>query len=129
MGYVLGKRSLKNLKGVKPLINKIVKRAITKTKQDFTVIEGLRTVKRQRQLVRNGFSKTMNSRHITGHAVDIVPYPIPGDWKKYKDWQWQAIADAMKEAAEYYGADLEWGYDKWGWDKPHYQLSWKKYPK
>ncbi len=128
MGYKLGNRSLNNLKGVKTDLRQVVERAIEISKQDFTVIEGVRTKGRQRQLVAQGFSKTMNSRHITGHAVDIVPYPIPSDWSKYKDSQWKEISKAMLKAAKEQGVDLEWGFAKWGWDKPHYQLSWKGHP-
>lgn len=129
MGYKLGERSLNNLKGVNTELVQVVKRAIEISEQDFTVIEGLRTIGRQKQLVAGGFSKTMNSRHLTGHAVDIVPYPIPADWKKYKDSQWKAISKAMLKAAEELDVDLQWGYAEWGWDKPHYQLSHKRYPK
>ena len=128
MSYTLGKRSLQNLSGVHPDLVAVVKRAIEITEQDFSVIEGIRNINRQRELVKAGFSKTLNSRHITGHAVDIVPWPIPSDWKNYEDWQWDAVASAMLKAAEELEVDLEWGYQKWGWDKPHYQLSRKAYP-
>lgn len=128
MGYRLGSRSKKNLKGVHPDLVAVVKLAIKKTGQDFTVIEGRRSMTRQRQLVADGFSKTLNSRHLTGHAVDIIPYPIPRDWRKYTKSQWKEIYDSMKEASEELGVDLDFGYE-WGWDKPHYQLGWGKYPK
>lgn len=128
MSYVLGSRSLNNLKGVNTELVEVVKRAIEITKQDFTVIEGLRSMSRQRQLKAEGFSETLNSRHLTGHAVDIVPYPIPNDWSEYKDKQWKQIADAMLKAAKEKGVDLQWGYKEWGWDKPHYQLSRARYP-
>jgi peptidoglycan L-alanyl-D-glutamate endopeptidase CwlK len=126
MSYTLGKRSKKNLLGVHPDLYAVVKRAISFTNQDFTVIEGLRTIERQKELVRKGFSKTMNSRHITGHAVDVVPYPI-AHRLSYPDYQWDNVADAMLDAASDLKVDLEWGYAKWGWDKPHYQLSWRSY--
>ena len=129
MSYNLGTRSKKNLRGVHKDLVRIVERAIRTTNQDFTVIEGRRTKARQKELVKNGFSKTMNSRHLTGHAVDIIPYPIPADWRKYTHKQWQEIAKAMLEAADFYGVDLEWGFAEWGWDKPHYQLSWQEYPR
>ncbi len=127
MAYVLGKRSLDNLEGVNYDLQKVVKKAIKITKQDFTVIEGVRTKERQKELYEAGFSKTMNSRHLTGHAVDIVPYPIPEDWSEYSEKQWGRIAEAMLCAAEMFGVDLEWGYAEWGWDKPHFQLSRKSY--
>ena len=126
MSYPLGKRSLKNMQGIHPDLYAVVEKAISITEQDFTVIEGLRTRERQKQLVRMGFSKTMNSRHITGHAVDIVPYPI-AHRLNYPDYMWDDVADSMLEAARILDVDLKWGYAKWGWDKPHYQLSWRSY--
>lgn len=128
MGFVLGKRSKKNLRGVHPDLVAVVERAIEITGQDFTVIEGVRSKKRQRELVAKGFSKTMNSRHITGHAVDVIPYPIPGSWEKYKSGQWTEIYEAMKQASEELNVPLQYGYE-WGWDKPHYQLHWDYYGK
>lgn len=129
MSHKLGRRSKQNLVGVHPDLIKIVERAIQTSKQDFTVIEGMRTKARQRQLNKQGYSKTMNSRHLTGHAVDIIPYPILFDWRNYTNAQWKLIAASMREAADFYGVDLEWGFEEWGWDKPHYQLSWEKYPR
>lgn len=126
--YKLGNRSKKNLYGVHPDLRKVVERAIEITEQDLTVIEGLRTKARQSELVAKGFSKTMNSRHLTGHAVDIVPYPI-AHRLSYPDHQWNDVAKAMFKAAEELGVDLEWGYGSWGWDKPHWQLTWESYPK
>ena len=76
MSYTLGKRSLQNLSGVHPDLVDVVKRAIEITEQDFSVIEGIRNINRQRELVKTGKSTTMNSRHLTGHAVDIAPWPI-----------------------------------------------------
>jgi hypothetical protein len=124
MTYQLGKRSLQNLSGVHPDLVAVVKRAIELTEQDFTVIEGIRNINRQRELVKSGFSKTMNSRHLTGHAVDVAPWPISWDWEYF-----YPIADAMKQAAEELEVDLEWGGDWKSFpDGPHYQLSRKTYP-
>ena len=124
MGYTLGPRSRKNLEGVHKDLQRVVERAIEITDKDFTVIEGLRSKSRQRKLVNDGKSKTMNSRHLTGHAVDIAPWPISWDWDEF-----YPIADAMKEAAEELGVDLEWGGDWKSFpDAPHWQLSRKEYP-
>lgn len=119
--YVLGSRSKKRLEGVHPDLVRVVKKAIQITKIDFTVLEGRRTRRRQAYLVKRGASKTMNSRHITGHAVDIAPWvkgKISWDWKYY-----YPIADAMKAAAKELGIPVEWGGD---WrtfkDGPHWQL-------
>ena len=76
MTYQLGTRSRQRLSGVHPDLVAVVKRAIHITEQDFTVIEGIRNIKRQRELFKAGKSTTMNSRHLTGHAVDIAPWPI-----------------------------------------------------
>ena len=125
MGYVLGLRSKQRLSGVHPDLVAVVKRAIEITEQDFSVIEGIRHIERQRQLVAKGKSTTMNSRHLTGHAVDLVPYPVSWDWEYF-----YPIADAMKTAAKDLDVDLEWGGDwKTFKDGPHFQLSRKKYPK
>jgi len=67
------KRSLDSLKGIHPDLRRVMDRALQESPIDFTVIEGLRTEARQRELVAKGASKTMNSRHITGHAVDLMP--------------------------------------------------------
>ena len=121
-GFTLSSRSNQSLHGVDPSLVRVVKRAIQITEQDFVVIEGLRTLSRQKQLVAKGFSKTLNSKHIVGRAVDIIPHPVPGDWDQYTIEQWAMIAKAMKVAAAEQGVALEWGYDIWKWDKPHYQL-------
>ena len=72
MGYELGQRSLQNLSGVNPDLQDVIQRAIEITEKDFTVIEGVRNIDRQRELVKTGKSTTMNSRHLTGHAVDNI---------------------------------------------------------
>ena len=124
MPYTLGSRSLQNLSGVHPDLVAVVKRAIEITEQDFTVIEGLRSVERQRELLNAGKSTTMNSRHITGHAVDICPWPVSWDWPEF-----YPIADAMKQAAEELNIKIEWGGDWKSFpDAPHFQLSRKAYP-
>jgi peptidoglycan L-alanyl-D-glutamate endopeptidase CwlK len=123
--YSLSQRSMQNLSGVHPDLVGVVKRAIEITEQDFSVIEGVRNIDRQRKLVAQGKSTTMNSRHLTGHAVDLAPYPLSWDWEYF-----YPIADAMKQAAEEQGVDLEWGGDWSSFpDGPHFQVSWEAYPK
>lgn len=128
MAFVLSKRSLQRLEGVHPDLVKVVKRAIQLTSVDFTVLEGLRTLERQKQLVAAGASKTMNSRHLTGHAVDLGAYvadEVRWDWPLYHQ-----IAAAVKRAAAEVGVPIEWGGD---WrtfkDGPHFQLPFASYPK
>ena len=124
MSYKLGTKSLENLKGVHPDLQRIVERAIGISESDFTVLEGLRSLERQKTLLAAGKSKTLHSRHITGHAVDITPFPVSWDWKDYPP-----IEKAMKQAAKDLGVDLEWGGDWKSFpDAPHWQLSHKAYP-
>lgn len=125
--FVLGSRSLQRLNGVHPDLVRVVKRAITLTKVDFTVLEGKRTLKRQRQLVAAGASQTLNSRHLTGHAVDLgamVNGKVRWDWPLYN-----SIYDAMKQAAAIEKVRIEWGGNwKTFKDGPHYQLPFRYYP-
>lgn len=127
MAFTLGTRSKANLQGVHPDLVKVVQRAIQITSQDFTVIEGLRDIKRQEELFRRGATQTMNSRHLTGHAVDITPWvngETSWDWKYYPE-----VAKAMKQAAQELKVDLEWGGNWKNFkDGPHYQLTWRSYP-
>jgi peptidoglycan LD-endopeptidase CwlK len=121
-------RSLKALDGIHPDLRRVFDRALQESPLDFVVIEGLRTVERQRQLVRAGASKTMASRHITGHAVDIVPVGPNGkiafDWPLY-----HRIAPAVKAAAKAEGVAIVWGGDwKSFRDGPHFELDRRVYP-
>lgn len=130
MTFVLGARSLARLKGVHPDLIRVVKRAITLTDTDFTVLEGLRTLERQKALVKAGASKTLNSRHLTGHAVDLgalIGGKVAWDWPLYA-----RIAKAMKAAAKAERVPLEWGGEAFGpkfRDGPHFQLPFASYPK
>lgn len=127
MAFQLSSRSLAKLEGVHPDLVRVVKRALELSEVDFAVVEGLRTQARQRQLVQAGASQTMDSRHLTGHAVDLAPY-IGGQIR----WDWPPfykIADAMKAAAKELGVSLNWGGD---WttlkDGPHWQLDRRTHP-
>lgn len=124
MSYKLGTRSLQSLSGVHPDMVAVVKRAIEITEVDFTVIEGIRHINRQRELLKAGKSTTMNSRHITGHAVDMVPWPV--DWEDLE--RFEVMSEAMKEAAEELDIPIVWGGDwKSFYDAPHFELDRKKY--
>ena len=121
-------RSLKNLNGIHPDLRRVMDRALQESPLDFVVIEGLRTEARQRQLVAQGASKTMNSRHLTGHAVDLVP--IGPNGKAAFDWPlYHKLAPAVKAAAEAEGVAIVWGGD-WSTfkDGPHFELDRKAYP-
>ena len=124
MSYKLGTRSLQSLSGVHPDMVAVVKRAIEITGVDFTVIEGIRHINRQRELLKAGKSTTMNSRHITGHAVDMVPWPV--DWNDLE--RFEVMSEAMKTAAEELDIPIVWGGDwKSFYDAPHFELDRKKY--
>ena len=127
MGFKLSARSLGRLAGVHSDLVSVVERAIQITEVDFTVLEGVRTKSRQKELVASGASQTMNSRHLTGHAVDLgawVAGSVRWDWPLY-----HKIADAMKQAAKELGTPIEWGGDWTSFkDGPHYQLPWSHYP-
>lgn len=124
--YKLGARSKARLKGVHPDLVKVVERAIEISTVDFTVIEGLRDPARQKILKESGASQTLNSRHITGHAVDLGAF-VDGQ----VDWSWplyHQISKAMKTAAEELKVPIVWGGDwKSFKDGPHFELPRKVY--
>jgi len=128
MSIVLGPRSLSRLQDVHPDLVRVVKRAAAMSDLDFTVLEGRRTLARQTVLFKNKATKTMNSRHLTGHAVDLAP--MLGDSVSY-DWPlYHRLAKIIKAAAAVENVPLTWG---GGWrtfrDGPHWELPWKQYPK
>lgn len=105
--FKLSNRSLARMDGVHPDMVAVVKRAIELTAVDFGVTEGLRTSKRQQDLVAAGASKTMNSRHITGHAVDVVAYlgrEVRWDFGLYLQ-----VAEAFRQAARELNTPIVWG--------------------
>src|SRR5262245_40669298 len=115
------------LAGVHPDLRKVVYRAAETTTLDFTVIEGRRTLERQRELLAKGATTTLQSRHLTGHAVDLAPV-VTGEVR----WDWPLfyqLAPIVKRAAIDVGVSLEWGGD---WrkfkDGPHFQLPEAEYP-
>ena len=135
MGFKLGKTSLARLKGVDETLVNVVKRAIEISEVDFTVMEGVRTLERQRELYAQGRTApgkivtwTMKSRHIEGKAVDLVPYPL--DWNDLE--KFNKIKDAMFQAARELDVNLRWGADwdgdgkyreKGEYDSPHFEIN------
>lgn len=143
MSIVLGTRLLSRLEGVHPDLVRVVKKAAAMSDLDFTVLEGLRTLDRQRKLLAQGASKTMNSRHLTGHAVDLAPLidgKISWDWPLY-----HRLAEVMREASLAEKVPIRWG-GTWKLlsaikgpitakilsrsfpDGPHFEIDPKKYP-
>lgn len=125
--FNLSDRSLNRLAGVHPDLVAIVKSAIQRTPIDFTVVEGVRTISRQRENVAQGVSQTIASYHLPqadglGHAVDLAPLidgEIPwNDWQAFAD-----LAAVMKTCAYELGVPVEWGGDwKTLRDGPHFQI-------
>jgi peptidoglycan LD-endopeptidase CwlK len=119
--------SLSKLQGIHPDLRRVMDRALQEAAIDFRVLEGLRTLARQKQLVASGASQTLRSRHLTGHAVDIAPLvggKVSWDWPLY-----HRLAPAVKLAAQAEGVAIEWGGDWRSFpDGPHWQLSWAAYP-
>ena len=141
--YKLSERSLNSLKGVNPNLVKVVERAIELTEQDFLVLEGVRS--KEQCYINYGKGRTaaqcsakgvptkyaqpslskvtwlnnpLASKHVTGNAVDLVPYPV--DWNTIS--KFTTISKAMKQAAKELGIDLEWGGDWTKKDYPHFEL-------
>ena len=134
MTYNLSQRSLDRLVGVDERLQRVVKRAIELSKQDFMVLEGVRT--RQQCMTNYGKGRTIAqcvakdvpaqyanpnaakvtwlnnpfaSKHVSGKAVDLVPYPV--DWNDLK--KFDVIAQAMLQASKELGIPIRWGAD---WD-------------
>ncbi|MDS7929608.1 M15 family metallopeptidase [Acinetobacter sp. V102_4] len=142
--FVLSKLSLSRLEGVHPKLVAIVKRAIQITQQDFMVVEGVRS--KEQCYINYGKGRTvaecqvkgvpakyaqpklskvtwlnnpLSSLHVSGRAVDLVPYPV--DWNDLS--KFKVISVAMKQAAKELGVTMDWGGDwKSTKDYPHFEL-------
>ena len=125
--HVFSRRSETNLAGVHPDLVRVMRRALELSEVDFMITEGFRTRQRQEALLREGKSKTMRSRHLTGHAVDVAAWiegKVSWDWPHY-----EVIARAIKQAGAELGVPVEWGGDWTSFkDGPHFQLPRSTYP-
>lgn len=107
MSFKLSRRSLDRLEGVDERLQAVAKQAITLTKTDFGVIQGLRTLDEQKELVAKGASKTMKSLHLEGKAIDVMAFV-----NSRASWElnlYDDLADAIKEAAIIVGVPIRWG--------------------
>ncbi|MFN3836494.1 MAG: M15 family metallopeptidase [Brevundimonas sp.] len=127
MSFRLSHRSRAHLEGVHPALVAVVEAAIARSPVDFMITEGLRTPARQAVLVKAGASRTLRSRHLTGHAVDVAAFvdgQVRWDWPLYR-----RIAEAFKAAAVDLKTPLIWGGDwKTLRDGPHFELDRKAFP-
>ncbi|AHG18934.1 peptidase M15 [Chania multitudinisentens RB-25] len=119
--------SEKKLIGVHPDLVQVMRLALRYALVPFSISEGLRSMARQRDLLHEGKSQTLKSRHLTGHAVDVVAMPagvVSWEWDYYAQ-----IAVAVRRAAQECGINVEWG-GEWKTlkDGPHFQLPFKDYP-
>lgn len=129
---MLNERSEKALVGVHPDLVAVVRRAAEIMPGGFIITEGLRSKERQRELFAKGLSKTMNSRHLVGLAVDFAPLiDADGDGKKEVTWKTPAflpVIKAFKQAAAELKVAVDFGAE---WrtfkDYPHAELSRKVY--
>jgi peptidoglycan LD-endopeptidase CwlK len=95
MTYSFSAQSLACLKGVDPDLVFLAHQVMGLQIMDFSVREGVRSLDRQKELVRIGKSKTMRSKHLIqsngyGHAIDVYPHPI--DMKRVNDGNAREIA-------------------------------------
>lgn len=120
-GYKFSARSLENLEGIHPDLISVAHRALDISPVDFVVIEGIRSVTRQKALFEAGATQTMNSRHLTGHAIDVAAWvdgTVRWDWPLY-----DAIAVAFKAASKDLMVAITWGGDWQSFaDGPHFEL-------
>lgn len=151
MTFALGAKSRAELAGVHPKLVAVIERAIQITEVDFKVIEGVRSLERQKFLYAQGRTRpgpkvtwTLNSKHFVnvktgyGHAVDLLPAPY--DWSLDDpkstpeiDDNFAKLATAMLKAADELKTPIRWGAN-WDGDKqwrekgetdnPHFELVW-----
>lgn len=127
MTFLFSKRSLKNLEGVHHDLVQVAHMALSMSPIDFVIIDGVRTIEEQRILVAKGKSKTMDSRHLTGHAIDVAAWmngAISWDFGLY-----EKITDAFDMAAGRLKTPIICGID---WpsfvDAGHIELDRRRYP-
>jgi len=125
---MLSERDRERMKGLHPDLIRLVEAAAAYAPIHFMVIEGLRSEAQQAAYVASGASQTMNSRHLTGHAVDLGVLDDAGNltW----EWPWyDRFAVHMKGGSQLNGIPVEWGGDWTSFkDGPHWQLPWEQYP-
>ena len=107
--FSFSQRSEDYLKTVVPSLEAVARRALVLTRVDFTIISGRRNMAEQRRLVRQGVSRTLYSRHLSGHALDLVPLdPVTGKGRFPRDLAVE-VAAAFYEAGYQLNTAIRWG--------------------
>lgn len=121
MKHRFSPRSYTALVGVRPELCAIATLALSRSDVDFMVTEGLRTLQRQMDLVQEGKSKRIDSKHLTGHAIDIaalIDGKVSWSWSLY-----ETLAIHFKQAAIDLDIPIAWGGDWRGFrDGVHFEL-------
>lgn len=120
-GFHLSERSKTNLKGVHAKLVAVVELALSLSKIDFVVIEGLRTEARQKEMIALGKSWVQRSKHQDGLAVDLMALPADGA-SNWDACHYDVINAAMQEAAGRLGVRLTWGGSWKMRDLVHFQI-------
>lgn len=122
----MDERSERNLIGVHPDLVTLIRHVATQFEHEIIVTEGVRSQERQAELFKAGASQTLNSRHLTGHAVDLA-VKVGGQVV----WTWHIYASlgvAMKAEAKRLGTPIVWGGDFLTLkDGPHFELPRNQY--
>ena len=105
-------RDLERLKGVDTVLAAVTLQVIRRHPVECHVTEGLRTAARQKELVAAGKSRTLDSKHLTGHAVDLVV--MPGGKPDWSPKTYTGLARTFAQVALEAGLPIRWG-GSWRW--------------
>jgi peptidoglycan LD-endopeptidase CwlK len=124
---ILNQRSTERLKGVHPRLVAVTVRAAELSDLEFIVTCGVRSFAEQERLLKAGATRTLKSKHLTGHAVDlaaVIDGEVRWDWPLYS-----RLNDVMQKAASELGVSVTWG---GSWirfkDGPHFEIDPRQYP-
>lgn len=93
------------------------------TEMEITIASGFRTAKEQHDLYIQGKSRTTNSAHMQGNAVDIgILERVDGKWRYCDKLPWyKAFNRLVQKAADEFDITVGWGGDwKYFRDGPHF---------
>ena len=125
--FKFSERSEMNLKGVNLDLIALARHALMLSAVDFAVIDGLRTLEEEKKMVANGKSQTLNSRHLTGHAIDVLAYL--GAQSSWDPPLYAEINKGFRQASIALNIPYAWGGDwKTLKDYGHFELARSKYP-